>query len=505
MSSIRFIAVPAAESVVAELSALLPANPFATAGFFEARRRLGYVAWVLGLRVDAGRLQCGCGSFLKAGKLNLTLEIPSVPAVDAESEFWVGVREFCRRQRVTKLELGTYASPPGVVIPSLTRSCAQAKRCEFVLELADDRAAKLSSSHKKNLKRAQRAGLVVRRTRSLDAASAHLTLMNGSMARRRSRGEETTPTVLSPELPAFLETGAGELFQALRDDTVVSSVLVLLAPQGGYTYSSGTSIEGMKVSASHFLRESIARQLRADGANVLNLGGADENSTLASFKEGFGALRVPLPSATCYVGPSWRLRVSQGIALLRSDRRQLLALLHDRISRMIVYAVYTAQAQLPVPQVGLTFRALTPDDLRSLAAGDLTFRERQLDRLRRFDASHAYAVFADHQLAHVSWLLPHTAMERDPPRVFRARPFEAEITGCETLPEFRGRGIYGVAIRHLVQVARRQQIRRVFMKTATDNKSSQTGIEKAGLERVGSAIFIVLPVTQRLVIWRRFR
>jgi RimJ/RimL family protein N-acetyltransferase len=73
------------------------------------------------------------------------------------------------------------------------------------------------------------------------------------------------------------------------------------------------------------------------------------------------------------------------------------------------------------------------------------------------------------------------------------------------LPGFRGRGIYGYAISKLLQLAKDQGVRRVFMKTAADNTASQSGIEKAGLVRVGSATLIVLPVTQRTVTLRHFK
>jgi hypothetical protein len=43
----EFVAVPAQGSVLAELGDLLPANPFATAGFIESKREAGYAPWVL--------------------------------------------------------------------------------------------------------------------------------------------------------------------------------------------------------------------------------------------------------------------------------------------------------------------------------------------------------------------------------------------------------------------------------------------------------------------------
>jgi len=501
----RFIAVPADGSVVAELGALLPANPFVTSSFFESKRQAGYATWVLGLRNDAGRLECGCGVFFKQGKLDRSLDIVSLPAVDAGSSFWDSLRQFCRDQRVTKLELGTFGSTPEVEIPWCGSHCTRTSRCEFVLDLAGDLASRLSPSHKKNVKKAQKAGLVLRRTRSPEAVGAQLELMNHSIDRRRARGEDATRSEPSPELLAFLQTGAAELFQAIRAESVLSGVLVLRAPKGAYSYYAGTSSEGMRVSASHFLNYSIADQLRVDGVHTYNLGGANSGTSLASFKQGFGASQVPLPSASCYIGAAWRRKAGQTISVVRSGRQRLLQSLAERTSRMIVYAIDTQTVRVPEPQAGLAFRALTPEDLRGLSVEDDSFRARQLDRLSRFGASYAYAVLADGQIAHISWLLQPAAMKKDPPYVFRARPGKAEITCCETLPGYRGRGIYGFAIRNLVQTARAQHARRVFMKTTPENRASQSGIEKAGLKRVGSAILLTVPLTQRLVIWRRFR
>jgi len=313
----RFIAMSAHSAIVDELAAILPANPFATCSFFESRRRVGYAAWVLGLHDDANRLEYGCGGFLRTGRLNRTLEILSLPAVGVDSLFWDGLREFCRRHGVTKLEIGTFASSADVAIPDFDSHCMLRSRCEFVLDLDGDFAAMLSTNHKRNVKKAQKAGLVVTRTRSIETAITHEALMSQSLSRRRSRGESVEGVDPSRDCMAFVESGAGELFQATRDGTVLSSVLTLHAPNCGYYQSAGTSAEGMAVGASHFLIHSIACQLRAGGAQIFNLGGADEKSSLARFKEGFGALRVPLPSASIYIGPSWRRLVSRGLALVR--------------------------------------------------------------------------------------------------------------------------------------------------------------------------------------------
>lgn len=336
MIDAEFIAVPANRQIIAELSARAPANPFATASFFESRRRVGCSTWVLGLRDNAGALECGCGAFLRRGRLDRTLVISSLPAVGADSSFWSGLRDFCAQHAVTKLELGTFGSPPGVEIPRLSNHGTSRSRSEFVLGLAADLATMLSANHRRNVKRAQQAGLVVWRTQTAEGLSVHQALMTDSIDRRRRRGENIPGIRPSPEHVALLESGAGELYQALRAGTVLSSALVLLGPKGGYHQSAGTSPDGMAVGASHFLIHSIALQLSAEGAQIFNLGGADEGSGLARFKEGFGASRVPLPSANFYLGAPWRRWASRGIASIRADREKLLRLLIARMSHLTV-------------------------------------------------------------------------------------------------------------------------------------------------------------------------
>ncbi len=185
--------------------------------------------------------------------------------------------------------------------------------------------------------------------------------------------------------------------------------------------------------------------------------------------------------------------------------RKLVRLITGDVSSLIVYAADSDKVCPPELQVGLEFLPLTPDDLHGLPGKEPYFQVRQLERLVRFGASYAYGVYVDGKIAHVSWLLPPAAMDKDVPQVLRARADEAEITCCETLPAFRGRGIYGFAIRNLFEVAYRQGIRRIYMKTTYENKASQSGIEKAGLVRQGITILITLPIIQRLVVWpRRF-
>jgi lipid II:glycine glycyltransferase (peptidoglycan interpeptide bridge formation enzyme) len=116
-------------------------------------------------------------------------------------------------------------------------------------------------------------------------------LLLASVARR---GGEVTATESTAALhQALVGADVGRLAQARLGGEVVASVLVLLAPDGGYLHSSGNSDPGRSVGAPHLLVHEIALQLKREGRSVLNLGGTrDDETGLKTFKNHFGASEV---------------------------------------------------------------------------------------------------------------------------------------------------------------------------------------------------------------------
>ena len=237
----RFTAQRADKDAVAKLSALVPCNPFMTTGYVEARMRTGARAWTLAGVDEPG---CCCGAFVWTKGVGRKLEIASLPLVTADSAFWGALESLCRRERVLKVELNTFGSPAGVVIPEVF-DCVRRQRHEWILDLEGDVDDRIDRRHKQHLKKAGRAGFTIRRTRSVEAIGAHRDVIDSSMDRRRRRGEDAPTAGPSLEFAALLQTGAGELFQALDGDEVVASGLILRAPWGAYFHSRGASPEGM--------------------------------------------------------------------------------------------------------------------------------------------------------------------------------------------------------------------------------------------------------------------
>jgi RimJ/RimL family protein N-acetyltransferase len=365
----------------------------------------------------------------------------------------------------------------------------------------------LGSNHKRNVKKAQKAGVNIRRTREkMEWLSEHTALMSHSAQRRIARGESISVDADTKPYRALMQNGAAELFQAVLGENVLSSVLVLQSARTGYYQSAGSSPEGMNMGASHFLISGIAGVLRQEGRQTFNLGGAAEGSSLARFKLGFGPEIIALSEAVCYVGPKWKTKLRSAIRLMRSDRQRLVSILTGSSSRMLVFRVETAAAPAPVPPIpDAQLEPLNEDQLAALPCpvDDPDFRDRQMERLRRFGKSYAYRIRVGDTTAHISWLLPQSAVASDVPTVLALQEGEAEIAGCETAVEFRGKGLYRYAIQCLASLAGDQGIRRIYMKTLDTNVASQRGIQKAGLSPIGSVRLIHPPLAPSCTIIRR--
>lgn len=274
-----------------------PTNPFCASEYIEARQSLNSKACFIGL-YDGTELVSGGISFLSGSLLRRALDIPSLPSVVDALVFWRGILELCRKLKVWRLQVDTFGSRTGE-IPHFPGELTRRARCEFVIDLeGNDILDGLSSQHRRNISRAYKAGLSIRRTRNPSALKTHRELMDASLERRANRGE--TIDRHESALPlALLASKSGEIFQAVHGEQVLSSILVLRSSKGAYYQSAGTRPEGMKLGASPFLVSQVAGILKQEGAQVFNLGGAGEdNPGLRRFKAGFNSREVALQAAS---------------------------------------------------------------------------------------------------------------------------------------------------------------------------------------------------------------
>lgn len=475
-----------------DVAALSATNPFYTLPYIEAKRALGVQPWILALRQQE-TLYTACTAFMQSGRLNRSLEIPSVPPLPEGKVFWEGVARLCRQQRVSYLTIGSFASPP-TQIPALAGEYTRRARCEYVLALGERPVWEgLSTHHKRNVKRARTAGVELQRTTEAQACAQHAALIASSMQRRQTRGEAVTDAVATTAIQAMLHTGAGELFQAVLHGEVLASMLVLFADKGAYYHSAGTSAEGMACGASHFLLYEIAAFLQQRTAQCFNLGGAEpENPGLERFKLGFGAQGIPLEAVECFLGSTLRKKIGSAVQMLQEDPRHFLQYALGQVERYVVYTAPPSAVPPPESRPGVTVAKMSDQTLLQLATQHPTLK-RHVERYRHLGRNDAYAVWVDDQLAHIAWLITVEHDQALTVRNIKLRPGEVEITHCETLPAYRGQGLYPLMIRSLCQFAAQQGSQRVFMLTSCDNLASQRGIEKAGLKRCGQVKRLVFP------------
>ena len=316
---LKFTAVSEPDAkLVRQIADLTPDNPFYTNEYIEVRKRTGATSCAF-LLDDDGKIVAGCIAFLSVGRMNSRVEVTSMPSVPDKELFRRGLFDFCRSRSITGLGVQTFASLE-TIFEYAERRIAHKRRSEFRLDLTvPDLWKIMNRRHHRLIKKARASGLELRRANDAHARERHVELANSSLERRGMKGESIDSRISIEEVNAFIDCGAGELFQAVHGDEVWSSVLVARSRTGAYAQSSGTSEDGRSVGSSHFLFHEGACVLKAEGVKVLNLGGADEESTgLQDFKLGLGSVKIDLESAEFYTGSTLKKFATRAAALLKS-------------------------------------------------------------------------------------------------------------------------------------------------------------------------------------------
>ncbi len=466
-------------------------NPFYTPEYVAARIIGNTQPWILGVR-DGDRWVSACTAFMSHGRLTRQIEITSLPAPLDGDFFWPELLKFCKEQRIDSLEINSFGSTDAVV-PALAWEVWRKRRTEYVLSLdKPNLISSFSTNHRRNIKRAEKAGLKVRVATGPEVCMQHGRLISASMDRRVARGEDVDSNADGERYRCFIDSGAATFYQAYKDGELYSSILILNAERGAYYHSAGTSPEGMAMGASQFLICRVAEILQKEGKNKFNLGGADlDQIGLTRFKLGFRPKRFEIEAAQFFLSSTFKRKCLNALREFRSDPLTFINSLFGTIDR---YVVYTRMPE--------TLRACDElSDARANKLGDDELREAIQEHSEfsylynvwnKLGHNDAYGVYIGDDLAHIAWLIPSKHDHDYPERNVKLREGEAEITHCSTRKKYRGRGLYQFAIRHLVDRASADGMKRIFMITASDNTASKRGIEKAGLTYVGK-LFRIRP------------
>jgi len=311
----QFRVVDANEGVLQRIAALAPANPFRTPAFAEAHRQLGLEVRAV-LLGENESIQSGTIALVREGRVGRILTIPSALAVPPESPFWAGVDHYATREAVTELQLQSFGSP---AMPPLRRNeRARIAREEYVLDLgAQDLLSTFTAGHRRWIRDAARAGLILRRTTrgaAIDGAlAAHAALADRASAHADYDGELDRAAM---HRAALVAAGAADVYQALQHTTTVASIIVLRSAAGAYLMTSEVSDAGQSYGALHWLIYETAYALAEQGVDAFNLGGVRQSQhEERAFREGFQPTVSTAQSVTVRCGRRW-----QWAALNTADR-----------------------------------------------------------------------------------------------------------------------------------------------------------------------------------------
>ena len=246
------------------------------------------------------------------------LVLPLLPVFIEKSEkvtncFWTGLQEYCQKRRVFQLDLNAFNSFP-IEVPNVGTMVQITKRKEYILDLRQIKKygkKGLSSNHRRNITKGERADLSCHMKYDFEACQDHVQMIMHSMRRRQNRGQSVYYEPSAEKSFAYVQCGAGFIMQAKRDNSLVSSLMILKSSRQAYYISGGTSPEGMQIGAAHFLMWKVIKHLSATGVSTLNLGGVSEKDTpgLERFKAGFGSMPIDLPHRSFIMGSPWMYRI----------------------------------------------------------------------------------------------------------------------------------------------------------------------------------------------------
>ena len=314
MADTDFIAVSRpSDDECSRLEALAPDIPYYTRAYRDALQACGRDVWLLGVEAG-GELKAGCLAEVQSGRIGRRVHIQSTPD-DAPAGFWDGLREYCGRQRVSRLSVGSVGTVPE--IPDFGRVLERRERLEYWVDLsADDLTKAMRAEQRRVYRRATERGLELHVPDAESGLRQHHELTTFSLERRRARGE-SIPFFEQSALPrAMLEAKLARLYECRHEGEVLGSVILTTASSGAHGYSAGYARTGLKMGAGVFINLETFRIMKEEGKRLFNLGDAPRDSGLATFKRGLGARQVESEAAVLDVaGPvrSFLIELSSGV------------------------------------------------------------------------------------------------------------------------------------------------------------------------------------------------
>jgi len=253
---------------------------------------------------DTNIVGCAVAYQQRVGWRKKELFLPAAPAVsarEAREAVMLSLVDFARRGGYHTVRVAPHWGETFETIPSFAGQ-TEGVIVEFVLDLSPDLETLLAGMHKvhrKNIRRAERNGLTIRRDGSLEALLSLRTMQEVAAERSAQKGggfkvrdrayfERAEERIYGP--------GFGELLLAEQNGTTVAGLAYLLGARRAITVRSGATPVGYETYAMYLLQYEVIKRAKERGAIELNLGGVPEVAAeeghpergLYDFKRGFG-------------------------------------------------------------------------------------------------------------------------------------------------------------------------------------------------------------------------
>ena len=147
----------------------------------------------------------------------------------------------------------------------------------------------------------------------------------------------------------------------------------------------------------------------------------------------------------------------------------------------LLFLVHDTGGDEPTDPPDLEFRAATAED-GPLYARDIGTDSAATFAARLTDATRCWLVLHEGRIAHATWTTTAGAWTREIGRYFKPPPGEGYVYESFTSPAVRGRGIYPLALRHILARLGAEGITRLWVGVEADNEPSIRAITKAGFE-----------------------
>ena len=189
-------------------------------------------------------------------------------------------------------------------------------RFEYMLDLEKYSPGEISSNHKRNIKKSQKAGTSVDLPAEIDAMHSHIDLVNTNLGNKGVGGISSSAEFLR----CLIQEGAGLLVQVSEGEELLASTYFITNQDSAYYHSSGTSDRGKKIGAAHFLVDRMIAEMRERDMRYLNLGGCtSEQVGLQRFKVGFRPQTRVLASTSQQLAVSGKQKIRSVLATTVKD------------------------------------------------------------------------------------------------------------------------------------------------------------------------------------------